>query len=330
MLLQEIKRLYGKLNSNKSDRIEIQDESAKPSNLQIYRGYTDDDIKMLREYLTETAQVYENFFVDGFGQRTLLECVPFASGFNLNRLTMPVPDDGFHAEALEYVALIDSIRRSRDSFCAVEIGAGWAPWVSLGGVLARKQVFSNISLVSVEGLPSRFELMKKQLTFNSLRPDSEECDTLLDNIHCKLFKGAAGFGQDCLWFPDAPVTDMGSAASTENGQTDYRGLQTTNTKIKAYTLHDILDDLEKIDYLHIDIQGSEYDLIAANLSLLTERVEGMMVATHSRVIEGKLVELLHSNGWHLHREKPCIVNWESCAPTITGMTTVDGCQYWRR
>jgi FkbM family methyltransferase len=274
--------------------------------------------------------LHEEFFVDGFGQRTLLECVPFASEFNLNRLTLPVPDDGFHAEALEYIALIDSIQRAGKSFCAVELGAGWAPWISLAGVLARKKGLSQISLVGVEASLSRFELMRKQLAFNSLRPDSKDNDTFLDNIYCKLFEDAAGIEPGWLYFPDVPVSDMGSATSTENCQLDYRGILTKNLKVKTYTLREIFGDYKNVDYLHMDIQGSEYDLIASNLALLKERVEGMMIATHSRIIEGKLIELLWGSGWYLHREKPCIVDWHSSAPTITGMTKVDGCQYWRR
>jgi len=319
-----------KPKSNVPKSSKIQDELLKPSTQQIYRGYYDIDIEMLRKYVSEKAQIFESFFVDGFGQRTLLECVPFASKFDLDRLTLPVPDDGFHAEALEYIALIDSIQRAGDSFCAVELGAGWAPWISLAGVLARKKNLSKIRLVGVEASPSRFELMRRQLAFNKLRPDSKDNDTLLDNIHCKLFEGAAGIELEWLYFPDVPVTDMGPATSIENCQVDYRGFQTKNIKVKAYTIREILVDVEKVDYLHIDIQGSEYEIIAANLALLTERVDGMMIATHSRVIEGKLIELLYDNGWYLHREKPCIVDWHSDAPTITGMTTLDGCQYWRR
>lgn len=332
-LIQKIKRFVSnaeKLNSNKSGCIEIQDDSAKPSTLQIYRGYFDEDIEMLRKSVTEKAQINKNFFVDGFGNRTLFKCVPFASKFDLDRLTLPVPDDGFHAEALEYIALVDSIQRTVDYFCAVELGAGWAPWISLAGVLARKKRFSKISLVGVEASPSRFELMRRQLAFNNLRPDSKDNETFLDNIYCKLLKGAAGVESGRLYFPDVPVTDMGSATSTENCQTDYRGIRTKNLKVKAYTLHEIFRGFEKVDYLHIDIQGSEYDLIAANSALFTERVAGMMIATHSRVIEGKLVDLLYDNGWYLQREKPCIVDWHSSVATITGMTTVDGCQYWRR
>ncbi|MEI6104282.1 MAG: DUF4214 domain-containing protein [Methanothrix sp.] len=296
----------------------------------IYSGYNDSDIEMMHKYILNSARLHDDHFVDGFGQRTLLTSVPFASKFNLNRLTMPVPDDGFHAEALEYIALIDSITRSKGSFCAVEIGAGWGPWISLAGVLARAQKFSNINLVGVEGLPARFELMKRQLAFNGLRPNSQGTDTLLGNIHCKLFEGAAGVKSGHLFFPDVSVMDMGSAASTEDNQTDYRGLDNKNIKVKSYALSEIMEDLKKIDYLHIDIQGSEYDLIAANLTLLNERVAGLMIATHSRVIEGKLIELLYGAGWLLHREKPCRVDWGLKIPSLTGMTVVDGCQYWRK
>lgn len=297
---------------------------------QIYRGYSDADIEMLRKFVTGKAKLYESFFVDGFGQRTLLECVPFASEFNLHRLTLPVPDDGLHAEALEYITLVDSIQRSGDSFCAVELGAGWAPWISLAGVLARKKGLSNICLVGVEASAPRFELMKKQLAFNKLRPDSKDNNTFLNNIHCKLFEGAVGLESGWLYFPDVPVTDMGPATSTENCHVDYRGVQTKNLKVKSYTLHEILEDIKKVDYLHIDIQGAESDLVAANLSLLSERIDGMMIGTHSRVIEGRLIELLFGRNWHLHREKPCMVDWQSSAHTIAGMTGVDGCQYWRK
>lgn len=290
---------------------------------QIYRGYTSSDVELLQKYTILQAKLCKDHFIDGFGQKTPFDCVPFAAGFDLGRLTFPVPDDGLHAEAAEYVALVDSIERATDTYCAVEIGAGWGPWISLAGVLA-KDKFQHVDLVGVEGHPARFELMKRQLAFNGLIPE------FLDNVRCKLIQGAAGIGQQYLYFPDADVADMGSAASAEDSQVDYRGEVTGNIKVRSYTLSEILDGLEHVDFLHIDIQGAEYNLVAANLCLLEERVSSMMIATHSRPIEGKLIELLIGAGWHLHREKPCRVNWSLKTPEIAGMTQVDGCQYWKK
>ena len=81
--------------------------------------------------------------IDGFGVKTLYECVPFASpdSLNLARLQHPIPDDGFHAEGIEYVALLDAIERfSNDgTFVAVEAGAGWGPWLAMAGVVCRSR-----------------------------------------------------------------------------------------------------------------------------------------------------------------------------------------------
>ena len=56
----------------------------------------------------------------------------------------------------------------------------------------------------------------------------------------------------------------------------------------------------------------------------------MMIGTHSRVIEGALIELLYANGWTLELEKPCRVVWSEHPVSQEAMTEVDGCQYWRR
>lgn len=112
------------------------------SPLQVYPGYEESDFQKIRKFATHRAVTTQNSYTDGFGVKTLYECVPFVNPTTLSikRLTFPVPDDGFHAEAIEYVALTDALSRphNRDSFCAVEIGAGWGPWITAAGVVARQ------------------------------------------------------------------------------------------------------------------------------------------------------------------------------------------------
>ena len=84
-----------------------------------------------------------------------------------------------------------------------------------------------------------------------------------------------------------------------------------------------------MDFLHIDVQGSEQELIMSEIEWLSAHVHSMMVATHSRVIEGALMDFLGNAGWVLKREKPCRflmdglpqVSWE-------GLTQADGSQHW--
>ena len=85
-----------------------------------------------------SASLEDDHCIDGFGVKTLYECVPFTSpdSLNLARLQHPIPDDGFHAEGIEYIALLDAVERFANdgSFVAVEAGAV-GPWLAMAGVV---------------------------------------------------------------------------------------------------------------------------------------------------------------------------------------------------
>jgi FkbM family methyltransferase len=294
---------------------------------QIYRGYDGAGEALLRTFVQGPARIEADRIVDGFGQETLLACIPFAADFDLARLELPLPDDGWHAEAVEYIALADTVRRASSRYCIAELGAGWGPWVGLGGVLARNRGVYEIELIAIEGLPARFELLRAHLAANRLRPPEGD-ETVLGGITCRLFNGAATATRSEVFFPDVGIADMGSRVS-ESDDRDYRGRPARNLHIQGYPLDEILRD-GHVDLLHIDVQGSEVELVEANLDLLARQVDAMMIGTHSRVIEGVLIDLLYRNGWRLELEKPCRVAWTSHPASQEAMTETDGCQYWRR
>ena len=140
--------------------------------------------------------------------------------------------------------------------------------------------------------------------------------------------GAATPTRTEVWFPDVPVTDLGPAVGTSEAARDYRGKRVHNLRVEGYPLAEILRG-SQVDLLHVDVQGAEFELVNANLDLLARQVSAMMIATHSRVIEGALIESLYDNGWQLMLEKPCRVAWRPNPPSQEAMTEVDGCQYWR-
>jgi len=81
----------------------------------------------------------------------------------------------------------------------------------------------------------------------------------------------------------------------------------------------------RIDLLHLDIQGGEADLIAACSPLLTEKFAYLVVGTHSRQIEGRIMDTLLQAGWTLEIERPAILALDAHGPRVT----VDGVQGWR-
>lgn len=170
--------------------------------------------------------------------------------------------------------------------------------------------------------------MRLHLETNNLRPADVPCgDAQHENVLTRIFNGAVWTHDGEIWFPTSDVTDMGTAATSSNSAIDYRGEKCANQAIPCKRLDTLLQDLGKIDFMHIDIQGAEVELLEDQIDWVTNNVSALMIATHSRSIEGKLVDLLLTNGWQMHREKPCRVDWgRDCS--LPGRTIVDGSQYW--
>ncbi len=55
----------------------------------------------------------------------------------------------------------------------------------------------------------------------------------------------------------------------------------------------------------------------------------MIVGTHSRKIDGDLIDLMWRQGWVLEEEMPARFNFLGFLPTLEGMTYSDGTQVWR-
>ena len=295
-----------------------------PSPLQIYAGYEPADTDMLFRCSTVPASLHGDHYIDGFGVKTLFDCVPFDSpdALDLARLQRPIPDDGFHAEGIEYVALLDAIERfaTDGSFVAVEAGAGWGPWLAMAGVVCRSRGVERIRLIGLEASPQRFALMRRHLDFNQLINQR--------GVEVDLFEGAVWSHDGVIHFPESAVEDMGAAASANSADIDYRGQPVATREVPCTRLPTLVGEGREVDFLHIDVQGAEGEVINSHLDWLNQHTRSIMVATHSRPLEGELMVLLSDNGWLLQREKPCRFTAGHAIQDWCGVTTADGSQYW--
>ena len=91
----------------------------------------------------------------------------------------------------------------------------------------------------------------------------------------------------------------------------------------------VLAPHDAIDLLHMDVQGSEFPLILSALHVLARKVRYLYIGTHSRPIEGELINLLFRRGWQLEREDPCYFRCGQDGPTLEALTLRDGGQVWR-
>lgn len=94
---------------------------------QIYRGHSDADLTLFERFSKVSPEPAEGFLTDFLGVRTR---TTFLSGFDAASgavFGIPVPGDGFHAEAIEWIGLLKSVASARDRYTAMEPGAGRGP-----------------------------------------------------------------------------------------------------------------------------------------------------------------------------------------------------------
>ena len=224
-----------------------------------------------------------------------------------------------------------SVLTARDRYVALELGAGWAPWLVAGATAARRVGTKNVKLYGVEGDPAHFAFMQDHFRDNGFDPD-EYC----------LFNAAVGVNAGRARFPklEDPAGDwgtrpLGAAAagetvSTLSGEPDYRGVvYESYSEVDILPISSLLECEAVWDLVHIDVQGWEFELCKASADLLDQRVRWLVIGTHSRKIEGDLVELLFRRGWLLENEKPAKFTFAPSAPSLEAMAQVDGTQVWK-
>lgn len=297
---------------------------------QLYPGFLQGDETLLARHQVK-AQPTPGLITDFLGIRTDPAVIPYAKALAGKVLDeLPFPHDGFHAEAIEYASVAEAVEAAgTDRFCAVEIGAGWGPWVCAAGVLARRKGAGRIDLIAVEADPGRYEFLKAHLAENGLRPRSDEAQTAHEGVHCTLIQGAGWYEDTTMYFPAIDsAQDHGAAATSQQGDTDYRGFKVEQRAVKGVGMRTLLADVPRVDFMHVDIQGGESELIPRCVDVLTEKVAHLFIGTHSRKIEGDLIATLIAAGWKLRREKPCRFELSADRPSLEAMTQMDGSQFW--
>jgi FkbM family methyltransferase len=171
---------------------------------------------------------------------------------------------------LTLISLTEAILR-------LKIDLRWSNWApatdtgfSEGGCLARRLGIET-GLVGVEADPDHFAEMQQHLALNRL--DARLINAPINGpggaVHLASGPGL-GFGQGIV----------------------YEGYQYDAAKVielRAITLPDVLFGLDRVDLIHMDVQGVELEVLASSdLS----RIGTLIIGTHSGEIEAGLRSLL--------------------------------------
>ncbi len=280
-----------------------------------------------------------DFYVGWDGIRTRVTMLPFAPPDLAGRVDtrLPIPDDGYRSEDIEYVSLAQALATAHETFRIVEVGAGWAPWSVAGIVAARRRGLAATG-IAVEADEARSGWALQHAADNGVRaelitgtPDAIAAGVLAPwgDTELRVVRAAGWHSRTTLQFPVLDEGDMGGAVWTLPGtDVDYRGAHLPHYDVPAVALADLLEAATPTDLLHIDVQGVEYELVEPASGDIQSNVRLMAIGTSDRLSEGRLQQHFLSRGWGLAIDDPCTALFTMTHPTLAGFTVQDGLQLW--
>lgn len=190
---------------------------------------------------------------------------------------------------LDWVAVLESVTRARGVYRFVELGAGWGTWSStaLAAVRQRREIH-DVEAVAVEADLTHWQWMEDHFRKNGL---------LTAGVH--LIHGAVSAEPGEISFPviENPDEDYGAS---------LRGTATApkHVTVRAYTIEELLNRMSgPADFMHIDIQGAEYDMVPQVIGVLNDRVKAVLVGTHlSSDGHHSMVTLFRNAGWRIRMD----------------------------
>jgi FkbM family methyltransferase len=289
-----------------------------------------EDERVIRSFPAYTGPGRPGAITDFLGVRTRIDYLPHVKHLGGYVEGYPIPLN-FHATATEWAGVLRAAREAGRSPVAVELGAGWGPWLVTFAVASGAR---RPRLVGVEGCRPHWEYLRTHFADNGLDPDAF---TLLHGIAAP----ADGWAE----FPVLadPAADWGAAALLPTATrralpgcvravvrfarrtVGTRRPRLPTERVRAYSLATLLEPFGRVDLVHIDIQGHEAEVVAAAADVLTAKVRRLVIGTHGRGIEERLMLTLAPRGWDLESD-------EACRFLRAGTRLVqymDGCQVWR-
>ena len=223
----------------------------------------------------------------------------------------PVSDEYF-----EWIALAGAVATAVERFRMCELGAGWGRWSVYAAMLCRQREIP-FTLTAAEPEPAHFEWLKTVFRDNGIDPARHH-----------LYEAAVAprGGEVRLAGVDDPLHEYGHYVSTGIGGRlrERRGGHAART-VRAVTLRDLLQLEPAIDFIDMDVQGVEDELIESVDAGALDRVRIVHVGTHSRKIEARLEQAFTQFGWLSVFAFPCYA--ESATP-YGGVRFEDGAQTW--
>ncbi|PYT23887.1 MAG: hypothetical protein DMG57_30515 [Acidobacteria bacterium] len=238
----------------------------------------------------------------------------------------------FDEEYFEWIDLLESVVQAQGTYTIVELGAGFGRWSVRAANAIRQYNRLPIHLVAVEAEPAHFAWLCQHLADNGITPEDH---TLIQAAmtgelgEVLFYVGMPGLVENAPteWYGQSIIKDH-----ERPGLPDSRGAQFVehqsgwrSIRVRALPFSAVLADLDRVDLVDMDVQGEEYNVVAAAIRDITAKVRRLHIGTHGHDIEGELRRLLLAFKWKCVTDYPC----STVSSTPWGSISFDdGVQSW--
>jgi FkbM family methyltransferase len=213
--------------------------------------------------------------------------------------TFPFKDS---EDYFEWIDLLTAVDRADTQFTMIEVGAGYGRWIANAAAAIKRHKSKRLrqKLIALESDKTRFEMMVRNCDNNGIaEPDRQLVRAACTPDGNALFMHVNDSYGNNVWY------DPKFAAYFEGKQTDRMdftdgiGQKFTIQKVPAIRLESLLT--ETIDFIDMDIQGAELDVIYSSIDAMDRFVKLIHVGCHSLPIDSRLAHIFHLHGWRPRR-----------------------------
>jgi FkbM family methyltransferase len=234
---------------------------------------------------------------------------PFGARFRSDFYAIPrVRGPGFRglnsADCFEWKALLAAIDESVGHFRMIDLGAGYGWWgINAAAALDAQNRGRRATIAMVEGEPTHHEWLSLAAADNPFpgiryRPIHAAIGTQRGSDWFYIGRAGSWYGQRLIMEYHRALLDSGAPDVSARGN----GLDTSDNyslkRIPTLVLRDLLPWFGSIDFVDMDIQGTELELIRAERGLLAKRIKRLFVSTHSLEIDDAIRGVLGAD-WDL-------------------------------
>src|SRR6185503_6936522 len=195
----------------------------------------------------------------------------------------------FDEEYFEWIDILESAAAAKDRYVMIELGAGYGRWAVRAALAAARKPSCTFQCVAVEAEPVHFRWMLDHFRDNGLNPDDHD-------IIWAAVGAQSGFvpfwiGEPDGWYGQAIASDAPEPLPSARMRRRLKARSilgrppiTSPTEkaqlwVPCVTLVELLAPYPKVDLIDLDVQGSEFDVLAPAIELLNERVHRIHIGT---------------------------------------------------